>query len=57
MEPVRDVPIDAASLRVAIAAAEDGIDAALDINDMTEVAELAEWRRQLLVALRVFETD
>jgi hypothetical protein len=55
--PTRDVPIDAESLRVAVRAAEDGIDVALETGDRVEFAELADWRRQLLAALRLFESE
>ncbi len=55
--PVRPVPIDAEALRVAVRAAEDGIDVALETDDRAEFAELADWRRQLLAALHLLESE
>lgn len=55
--PPRDVPIDAESIRVAIHAAEDGIDMALETEDVAEFIELTDWRRQLRKALTLLESE
>lgn len=56
-EPPRDVPIDAESIRVAIQAADDGIDMALETEDVAEFIELTDWRRQLRKALALLESE
>ncbi|MEU0791430.1 hypothetical protein ABZ342_15285 [Amycolatopsis sp. NPDC005961] len=42
---------------MAIHAAEDGIDMALETEDVAEFIELTDWRRQLRKALTLLESE